>query len=218
MLDVKVVGVDQILLAANGVTLPTVALNDATVPVVSQLVGSLVGWQPTLLSTLVDMLKDTGVSASLSLPLAAGAEAVAVGDPFADGIQAADLGDFAPPVLHMNVAFDKSNKLKSVGPLTSQDLGVAVDLPSSLTSILTQVGANQVQAINTPGQFDLMLNQESAVALQYDVDSLVEVLRLMAPFMKGTLMEDPDINGLVQQQILPLVPGSDVNFNLMLNQ
>lgn len=218
VLDVKVVGVDQILLATNGVTLPTVALNDATVPVVSQLVGSLVGWQPTLLSTLVDMLKDTGVSASLSLPLAAGAEAVAVGDPFADGIQAADLGDFAPPVLHMNVAFDKSNKLKSVGPLTSQDLGVAVDLPSSLTSILTQVGANQVQAINTPGQFDLMLNQESAVALQYDVDSLVEVLRLMAPFMKGTLMEDPGINGLVQQQILPLVPGSDVNFNLMLNQ
>lgn len=217
-LDVKVMGVDQILLAANGVTLPTVALNDATVPAVSQLVGSLAGWQPTLISTIVDLLKDTGVSASLNLPVTAGAEAIAVGDPFADGIQAPNLGDFAPPVLHMNVAFDKSNKLKSVGPLTGQDLGVAVDLPASLTSMLTQVGANQVQAVNTPGQFALLLNQESAVALQYDVDSLVEVLRLLAPFMKGTLMEDPGINGLIQQQILPLVPGSDVNFNLMLNQ
>lgn len=221
-LDAKVVGVDQILLAANGATLPTVALNDATVPAVSQLVGSLVGWQPTLLSTIVDLLKDTGVSASLNLPLAAGAEAVAVGDPFADGIQAPNLGDFAPPVLHMNVSFDKSNKLKSVGPLTGQELqeqmGVGVDLPGSITSVLSQVGANQVQAINTPGQFALLLNQESAVALQYDVDSLVEVLRLLAPFMKGTIMEDPGINGLIQQQILPLVPGSDVNFNLMLNQ
>ena len=221
-LDVKVVAVDQILLAANGVTLPTVALNNATLPAVSQLVGSLAGLQPTLVSTIVDMLKDTGVSASLNLPLAAGVEAVKVGDPFADGIQAPDLGDFAPPVLHMNVSFDKNNKLKSVGPLTGQELqeqmGVAVDLPASITSVLTQVGANQVQAVNTPGQFDLLLNQESAVALQYDVDSLVEVLRLLAPFMKGTLMEDPGINGLIQQQILPLVPGSDVNLNVLLNQ
>ena len=222
-LDAKVEGVGSILLAANGVTLPTVGLNDATLPAVSQLVGSLAGLQPTLVSTIVNLLKDTGVSASLNLPLAAGAEPVTVGDPFADGIQAPNLGDFAPPILHLNVAYDRDNKLKSIGPVTGQDLDQAgmalpLDLPPSITSVLTQVGANEVQAINTPGQFDLMINKESAVALKYDVDSLIEVLRLLAPFMKGTIMEDPGINGLIQQQILPLVPGSDVNLNVMLNQ
>lgn len=220
--DAKVDG-ESIMLSANGKTLPTVAWNNDTLPVLSQVVGGVTGLRPTLVSTIVDLLQGTGVSAQLNLPLAAGAEAVVVGDPFADGIQAPVLGDFAPPVIRVNLAYDSANNLKSIGPVTAQELndqmGVALPgLPANIVTVLNEVGANELRAVNSPGQFDLLINSESAVALQYDVDSLIEVLGLLAPFLQGTIMEDPAISGLIQQEILPLVPGSDLNVNVMLNQ
>jgi len=222
-IDAKIEGGDTLMLAANGKTIPSIAWNNDTLPVLSQLVGGFTGLQPTFLSTLINVLKDTGVNASINLPLADGTEAIAIGDPFADGIQAPDMGDFAPPVLHLNVAYDVANNLQSIGPITAQELqdqmGVALPgLPANLVAALNQVGANDLQAVNSPGQFDLMINSASAVALKYDVDSLVEVLDLVSPFLAGTIMEDPAISGLIQQEILPLVPGSDLNVNVLLNQ
>jgi hypothetical protein len=122
------------------------------------------------------------------------------------------------PVMRLNATV-QDGAIQSVEGLGSlSDLGVGpVVLPPNVMQILQGLNAQQVQINTDPGQVNLLVNGETALTLNWDQTSLESLLQLAGPFLAGTPLEDPNVAQLVQEQILPLVPGADVDVTLNLN-
>jgi hypothetical protein len=72
--------------------------------------------------------------------------------------------------------------------------------------------------INTgDGKVDVQLDGNTALTLNWDVPSIQTTLQLAGPFLAGTPLEDPNVSRLVNEQIVPLLPGADVDVTLNLN-
>jgi hypothetical protein len=103
-----------------------------------------------------------------------------------------------------------------VGDLAALGLP-AMNLPANIVTMLTQLGAKEVKIDTNAGNLNLLLDGKNALTMNYDVKSLQAALDLAAPFLKGTLLEDPAIAALLKDTILPLLPSSDVDITLTLN-
>ena len=64
--------------------------------------------------------------------------------------------------------------------------------------------------------FNLLLDGETALTVNYDQPSLTAALDLAGPFLAGTPLENPAVRTLVQEQILPLVPAADLDVTVAL--
>ena len=66
-------------------------------------------------------------------------------------------------------------------------------------------------------QLNVGLDGDTALSLAYDAAALQTALQLAAPFLGDSPLSDPNVAKLVNEQILPLIPGSDLNITLNLN-
>ncbi|MBW7886063.1 MAG: hypothetical protein H3C34_26220, partial [Caldilineaceae bacterium] len=204
---------ESINLAVNGQALPQINLSPAGLNVVANLVGTQAGISPQLVTTGVDALLKDGLSTTISLPGASG-EAAAPGEP---SFAPADLGDMAPPVIRAKVGV-KNGQIASVGDLTADQLaalGVALPaLPPNVMQILGDLNAKQVDIVSQPNALQINVNAEQVASIKYDQTSLQAAYGVAKPFLKGTLLENPGLSQLIEDQILPLVPAADINVQI----
>lgn len=222
-LDVQF-GEDRLILATNGQALPTIVWTDDSLANLSKAVGGLLGTSPDLFARLLSLLRTSGLGATVSLPPAAGAEVVEIPAEISTDMQPPDLGDFAPPVLQVGLVYDQSNlqAIDGISADTLDEMGIQLplDLPPNIASLLyDSLNANEVKAATGPGQLEILVDDNTLLMLIYDAPALQRALDLATPFLPGnvsTFLADPNVSSLLKQEILPLVPGADVNLTAAL--
>ena len=205
---------DSLALAVNGQSLPLISFSKEGLGLMANLVGAQAGLSPDLITTGLEALTKDGLSTNISLPPAGDAapiEAIAMAAP---SFAPADLGGLAAPVIHAKVGI-KDGQIVSVGDLTADQLaaaGVALpSLPPAVMDILKSLGAKQVDIVSQPNQLEISVNGTPMLGLQYDDASLGAAWNLAKPFLADTALADPGLQKVIEEQILPLVPGADVN-------
>lgn len=208
-------------IAANGEPLPQIGWSPAGQQLIGSLLGSTGALSQEQFDSIITLADETNFGLGVTLPPAAGATPIEAQAPAGPPTFApVDLGDFAPPVIRADVAADANGVIQSIGNIdmaTLANLGVSgVSLPANVLDILAQAGAQELRIVTGPNQADIQIDGESAVTLSYDVAALQSMLDLAKPFLADTPLEDPNVMGLIEGQILPLVPGSDVNVSVAL--
>ena len=65
-------------------------------------------------------------------------------------------------------------------------------------------------------KLNIQLDGKNALTIGFDAASLKGALALAKPFLAGTLLEDPAISKLIEDQILPLAPSADLDVQVNL--
>jgi hypothetical protein len=117
-------------------------------------------------------------------------------------------------VIHLNVAYS-GGSIQSLGGLDNLPM-LPINLPPNIAGILDGLNASELQLDGNPGQLNLLLDGATALTLNYDDASLQSVLKLAGPFLAGTPLENPAILGLVQDQLLPMLPATDLDIKVAL--
>lgn len=217
-LAVNVAG-SEIALAANGQVLPTISYDPAALGPLLKVAEGFGVPSATINGALDLVNKLTGDKPlDLKLNLPGGSGEVAAID---KTMKAADLKGLSAPTIHLNTAFAADGSLQAIGNLTTQELagmGVPLNfsLPANVVSALGQSGAKSLGIKSEANKLNIQLDGKTALSLGYDEASLKGALALAKPFLAGTLLEDPAIGKLIEEQILPLVPAADLDVQLQL--
>lgn len=219
-LDVKV-DAGTLNIAANGQSLPQIGWSPAGQQLIGSLLGSTGALSQEQFDSIIQLADDTNFGLGVTVPPAEGAAPIEAQAPAeAPSFAPPDLGDFAPPVIRAAVTADANGVIQSIGNIdmaTLANLGVSgISLPSNVLDILAQAGAQELRIATGPNQTDIQIDGESAVTLNYDLAALKTMLELAKPFLADTPLEDPNVMGLIEGYVLPLVPGSDVNVSIAL--
>ncbi len=205
---------DGLFIAANEQTLPTITWTDESLARLAGLVGPLADVSPDLVTSALDIVRRTGISLDVQFPLAEGATPVEVPAEIDRTMEPPSLDGFAPPVLHVSFAYSQQ-RLAAINHLTSGDLaqvGVTLpDLPPELATVMQTLGVRQLALVTDPGQLNVLLDGQPALTVNYDAAALQKALDLAEPFLTDTPLVDPGVETLLREQILPLVPGADIN-------
>ena len=71
-----------------------------------------------------------------------------------------------------------------------------------------------MEIVNSGNKLDIKVNGDTLLSLDHDQASLQAALNLATPFLEGSPLADPAMAKLIAEQILPLVPGSDVQITI----
>jgi hypothetical protein len=214
---------DGLGLVADGQALPAIGWTPAGLNAVSTILGPLAGISQQQLTGVLDIVQYTNLGLTLNVPGADGstpAEAPAApteGPTFAP----VDLGEFAPPVIRANLDVDSSGNVTSVGnlemaTLAAMRLPANISLPPNVMQILNNLGADQIDLTTGAGNAELALDGNTALTLQYDEASLRALLELVKPFLGVAMLEDPAIAQLIDQVVMPLAPGAEIDLGVNL--
>jgi hypothetical protein len=206
------VGQEGLFLAANGQTLPTITWTPESLSTLASIVAPLAGVSPGLVSNGLKLIQETGgIKAAVSLDGSSEA-------PAEINKTLGEANTTGAPILRLNANVEQGaiQSVEGVGNLSELGIG-PVMLPPNVMQILSQLGAKQVQINTDPGHVNILLDGNTALTLNWDLASLQTALTLAGPFLAGSPLEDPNVAKLVQEQILPLVPGADVDVTLNLN-
>ncbi len=214
-LDVKLTG-DGLNLAANGEPLPAISWTPETLDLVTQVVGPMSGMDENQLQNVMNVVTNTPVGVSISVPPAEGTTPIDMPATVEATFAPPDLGDFAPPIIRANLVADSAGVVSQIGNLAISDLGALgipanITLPPALLDFMKSAGAKQLALTTAPNQADIQLDGQTAITLRYDEAALRSLLSLAAPFLAGTPLEDPNIAKIVDEQVLPLAPGAEVD-------
>ena len=205
---------DSILLAVNGQPMPKISFSPDGLNTVANLASSVAGVQPAMITGGLQALANAGLSTSVTLP---GGEAAPA--PTEPTFTAPDLGDVGTPTIQV-AATVQDGQITSVGGLTADQLaalGVALPaLPANVNDILTGFGAQQVNIVTAPNKLSILLDGQDTINLEYDQASLLNAWNLVKPQLAGGPLGDPALQALIEEQILPLVPGSNINLAVTL--
>jgi hypothetical protein len=205
-------------LAANGATLPTITWTDASLDTVVQVAGVLMG-NEAMLQSVLDIALGIGPNLKINVPAAAGAAAVEIPAEVNFALSPTE-ADPQAPVIHANLSVDAQGNLTQVGDFSAEDfsaLGVTLPaLPLDALNRLREAGIGEVNLDTDPGKLNVRFDGNDILALNYDAAALATTMAIAAPFATGTLLEDPGLNQLLNEQILPLVPVADVNVTVAL--
>jgi len=212
-LDINAEGV---AVAANGGKLPTIGWNEDSLQTLAGIIGPMTGMSPDLIGSALDMVRDTGIQASVGLPPAAGESAIEVPDEVDMSMTPPDLGDMAPPTFRSVAKFDKGGQLQEFGGLSANSLaalGVSgVSLPPDAMATLNDLGAQNIEIKSEPNKLILYLDGAEALTINNDAESLSNALDLATPFLgEDSPLANPALNQLLREQILPLIPGLDLD-------
>ncbi|MEZ4713289.1 MAG: hypothetical protein R3A44_39240 [Caldilineaceae bacterium] len=210
----------QIKLGVNGEALPVINLGANTLDTfVNDMAEPLLGMSPDALSGNLGLVKslmaDKPLKVNLTLP---------GGQPSSGEIdttlQAPEMGDFAPPTIHVNATY-AGGKLADLNGITAEQLGDLAssipELPANIQTMLQSVGANQVEIKNGANKLSIMFNGDEFISLDYDAPTLKRLLDLAGPFLgPDSPLSDPALSTIINDQILPLAPGSDIDITLNL--
>lgn len=202
---------EGVFLAADGQTLPTITWTPESMQTLAGIVAPLAGISPDMISNGLALIEKTGaIKAAVGLP---GAQPAA-GTEINKTLTTPDVSGQPASVIHLNAAYS-GGSIQSLGGLEDLPM-LPINLPPNVAAILDGLNASELQLDSNPGQLNLLLDGATALTLNYDDASLQSVLKLAGPFLGGTPLENPAILGLVQQQILPLVPAADLDIKVAL--
>lgn len=205
-----------IAVAANGEKLPTIGWNDESLQTLADIVGQAAGTSPDLIETVLGMVRNTGIQAAVTLPVAPGERAIEIPDKVDMTMTPSDLGDMAPPTIHAVAKFDKNGELKEFGGLSADSLaalGVSgIVLPPDAMATLNDLGAQNIEIKSEPNKLILYLDGAEALTINNDAESLANALDLATPFLgEDSPLANPALSQLLREQILPLVPAMDLD-------
>lgn len=205
---------DSILLAVNGQPLPKISFSPEGLNTVANLASSVAGVQPAMITGGLQALSNAGLSTSVTLP---GGEAAPA--PTEPTFAAPDLGDVGAPTLQV-AATVQNGQITSVGGLTADQLaalGVALPaLPANINDTLESFGAQQVNIVTEPNKLRIVLDGQDTINLEYDQASLLNAWNLAKPQMADGPLGDPALQQLIEEEFLPLLPGSNINLAVTL--
>jgi hypothetical protein len=213
-LDVNL-GDSGVVLGVNGQALPAINWTPAGLGVVSKLATSLAGVPAEQIEGALQLVEDTDVGLRLDVPPAEGAEAVTAERVTEASFAPVDLGAFAAPVIRAALTVDGSGALQNIGNISGDTLSSVglppITLPANIVDLLSGLGASQVALQTGDGTAELKLDGETALSLDYDAASLGALLNLVKPLANIELLNDPNISKIIEEQILPLAPGAQVD-------
>lgn len=214
-LDVNDAG---LMAVVNGQKLPSISWNDESIGALAGIAGAAAGQSPDTIEGLLNLVRGSGLNANVVLP---GGEAVDMAT-VDTTVKAADLAGLSAPTIHLDAVFDKSGALKGIGDISADDLaglGVAAGsamLPPQLMDLMTSMGASTMNISTEANKLNIAMDGTTALSIDYDTDSLANVLNLASAFAGDSILSDPAMSKLLTEQILPLLPGSDLNVNVSL--
>jgi hypothetical protein len=199
---------DSILLAVNGQPLPKISFTPGGLSTVAGLASGLAGVQPEMITGGLQALANAGMSTSITLPGGTTAPA-----PTELTYAAPDLGDVPTPTLRV-AATVQDGQITSVGGLSAEQLsalGVELPvLPSNVNDILTSLDAAQIDVVTEPNKLRVAADGADVISLEYDQASLLAAWNLAKPQLADGPLGDPALQGLIEEQFLPLLPGADI--------
>ena len=214
-LDVNLSG-DSLKLATNGQPLPSISWTPAALGLVTQVLGPMTGMDQGQLQNTLDLVTNTPVGLSVAVPPAAGGAPIDMPAQGEVTFAVPDLGEFAAPIIKANVVADANGNVTSIGNLSFADLAqlgipAEVALPPALLDFMKSADATKLALTTDPGKADIQLDGETAISIQYDEAALRGLLQLAAPFTAGTPLENPIVAKLIDERILPLAAGAEVD-------
>jgi len=206
-------------LAANGQTLPTITWTDVSLDTVIQVAGVLMG-NEQMLQSVLDIALGIGPNLKVNVPLAAGAAAVEISADVDFAISPTE-ADPQAPVVHLRLGVDAQGNVTQLGDFSAaeiSELGVTLPaLPLDSVNRLRDAGIGEVNIDTDPGVLHVRFDGNDILDLNYDQASLAETMQIAAPFATGTLLADPGLSQLLNDEIVPLFPAADINLTVMLN-
>ena len=135
-------------------------------------------------------------------------------------LQPATVGDFAPPTIHLDATY-ADGKLADLSGISAEQLGDLAsslpELPANVQTMLQSIGAQQVEIKNGDNKLSILFNGDEFISLDYDEPTIKRLLDLAGPFLGAdSPLNDPALSGIINDQILPLAPGSDIDITLNL--
>lgn len=201
-----------LFVAANGQTLPTITWTPESLATLANVVAPIAGISTDLISGALRLVDETG---GLRANIVLGDAVAPSGD--IDRTLATPSTEGAPIIrLNANVQGNAIQSIEGLGDLAALGIG-PIALPPNVMQILGQLNARQIQLNTEAGKVDINLDGNTALTLNWDEPSLQSALQLAGPFLAGTPLEDPTVASFVQGQILPILPGADVDVTLNLN-
>jgi hypothetical protein len=213
--NVRVDVVDSaIAIANNGQPFPRIAWTESGEALVTTLAPTL-GLPANLLNSVLGLVGSTDIGVTVAMP-GASAESAADTAPFAP----VDLGDLSAPALRLRLNVDNAGTVTSIGNIDAGDLQAvglpAITLPANIMDIVKSTGARQVAIQTSDGRAEILLDGKQALSLDYDAASLQRLLDTLKPFLGVELLNDPAISALIEQVILPLAPGANLDISIAL--
>jgi hypothetical protein len=216
---------DGLSIVNNGMPLPAIGWTPAGLEVVKTLAPALAGISREQIEGVVDVINETKVGLSISIPPAEG-EAVAekpASVPETPSYAPVDLGEFAPPIIRADLQLDANGAVTNIGNLamsdvTSLGLPANIVLPANVVDILKQTGASEVGIQTEAGKLEIQLDGETAITLAYDVPALQAMWALVKPLVKSPILENPAISTLIEERFVPLAAGAQADISLQLSQ
>ena len=209
-------------IANNGMPFPAISWAPEGVALLKTLAPALAGISADQVQGVMDVIGQSEVGLNIALP---GAEATA---PPAEGAAAAptfapvDLGDFAPPIIQAALQMDAAGNVTRIGnvemaDVASMGLPVSIALPANIVDILKATGAKNLAIVtNGQGHLDVALDGTPAISLDFDVDALRLLLATLKPMLNVELLNDAVISQIIDEQVMPLAPGAQVNIAIAL--
>jgi hypothetical protein len=204
---------DGIVATSNGQMLPTVTWTAEGIATIAEIAAPMAGVNPALIDQGLAMIGNTGVDVKVELPVAEGAAPITIPTTITTTMAAPDLGDVSAPTIHLRATY-ADGKPKEIGGLPASllaALGINLpELPPDLVASLNEQGVKEIVLQTQPGAFVVLLNGEPAMTINYDTASLLAALDLAKPFLGDSPVSSPAMQKLLREQIIPLVPGANV--------
>ena len=210
----------QIKLGVNGGALPVINLGENTLDTfVNQMAEPLLGMSPDALSGNLGLVKSLMADKPLKLNLTLPGGQPSTGE-IDTTLQPATVGDFAPPTIHLDATY-ADGKLADLSGISAEQLGDLAsslpELPANVQTMLQSIGAQQVEIKNGDNKLSILFNGDEFISLDYDEPTVKRLLDLAGPFLGAdSPLNDPALSGIINEQILPLAPGSDIDITLNL--
>lgn len=208
---------NRILLAANNEKLPMIQMSDSFLdtfmndmaPALGMDMGAMAGGGE-ILQKLMD---GTPIQAEVNLP---GSENVPEGD-IDLSLQGPD-PELLPTVIHAELTYGPDGKVAGLNTVAGDAAAGLADalpeIPAAVGDLLSGMGASELQIVTAENAFNINIDGNQLVSLQYDVPSLMNALTLAGPFLEGTPLEDPAMINFLETHILPYAPGSDIDLKI----
>jgi hypothetical protein len=212
-------GYNGIHVYANGEDLPYIAWNDQSVETLKEIIPQLPSLpNGSLIARFLSFPRRVGLGVALNLPLAAGATALDI--PKWQGEtsvaeETGDIGDLNTPIIQAGLVYDQNGVPSVDGMLISEiEQAFGMSLPLTLNpntmAILDALNAETLQVTTHPNGINITLNDKPLPGIAYDKDYLTRAINLAGPFLPV-----PSVSELLQNEIVPVVPGADVKFTVV---
>lgn len=199
---------DSILLAVNGKSLPKISFTTEGLNTVATLASGLAGVPPQMITGGLQAMSSAGLSTSIALPGAQPAPAPT------EPTFAAPASDQPAPTIKLNAAItgDQITSIAGLDADQMQSLGISLPtLPANVVTMLKGLNAKQINLVNTPGKLTVNLDGKDAINMQYDEASLRTAWDLAKPQLADSPLADPALQKLIEEQVLPLLPTTNLN-------